>query len=544
MKVCLYARVSCEKQDVDLSISAQLKALRDYATRNGHQVVREFVDEAESGKTTARPAFREMISMARRSSKPFDLILVWKYSRFARSRHDSVVFKTMLRKHAVQVVSISEPFEDTPTGKLLEAIIESLDEFYSANLGEEITRGMRESASRGFYVASSTPYGYRKVKVKDGTKERPKLAPDPHQAEVVSCIFKEVLEGKGLKEIAKELNAEGIAGPRGKGWIKTTLHKILTNEVYTGTLVWGQSSVRKLTPVRVDNAWPAIVDRDTFDRARNLLKDRAPSKIHPKRVSSRYLLSGLAKCGHCGKAFVGQDAKSGRFTYYVCGTLLKRGAGSCQAPYLNSQQFERLVIDKIKEHILTRENLTELVYLVNEEIGAAASEHRQRLQTVVEEIADVKRRLEKLYDALETGKVSLDDLAPRIQQLRLRQEQLQVTRWELERLLSDRRVELADMDTVTHYVEDLRSLLNESSLTEKRSFIRSFVKEVKVTGNQVLLTYTIPMSSKGIIEEELGVPSIVQYGGAGGIRTPYLLNAIQALSRLSYSPSIDITILL
>ncbi len=94
--------------------------------------------------------------------------------------------------------------------------------------------------------------------------------------------------------------------------------------------------------------------------------------------------------------------------------------------------------------------------------------------------------------------------------------QLQVTRWELERLLSDRHVELADMETVTRYVEDLRSLLNESSLTERRSFIRSFVKEAKVTGNQVLLTYTIPMSSKGIIEEELGVPSIVQYGGAGG----------------------------
>ena len=78
MNVALYVRVSSEKQDVDLSISAQLKALREYATRNSHEVVREFVDEAESGKTTARPAFREMISMARRYSKPFDLILVWK----------------------------------------------------------------------------------------------------------------------------------------------------------------------------------------------------------------------------------------------------------------------------------------------------------------------------------------------------------------------------------------------------------------------------------------------------------------------------------
>ncbi len=89
MKVALYARVSSDKQDTDLSISAQLKAMRDYASRNGYEVVREFVDEAESGRTTARPAFREMISFARRPHQPFERILVWKYSRFARSREDS-----------------------------------------------------------------------------------------------------------------------------------------------------------------------------------------------------------------------------------------------------------------------------------------------------------------------------------------------------------------------------------------------------------------------------------------------------------------------
>ena len=162
MNVALYSRVSSEKQDVDLSITAQLKALREYAARNGHQIVKEYIDEAESGKTTARPAFREMIAAARRSQKPFDLILVWKYSRFARSREDSIVYKTLLRKNGIRVISINEPAEDTPTGKLLEAMIESLDEFYSENLGEEITRGMRESASRGFYMPAVSPYGYQR----------------------------------------------------------------------------------------------------------------------------------------------------------------------------------------------------------------------------------------------------------------------------------------------------------------------------------------------------------------------------------------------
>ena len=318
MKVALYSRVSSDKQDVDLSITAQLKALRAYAAKNEHQIVREFVDEAESGKTTDRPAFREMISAARRTPKPFDLILVWKYSRFARSREDSIVFKTMLRKKGIRVISINEPSEDTPTGKLLEAMIESLDEFYIANLGEEVTRGMRESSSRGFYISAQPPYGYRKVKVKDGQKERTRLDIEPNHAPIVSRIFAEANRGNGQMEIAKMLNGESISGPKSGGWKKTTIGKILSQEIYTGTLIWGRNSVRGLPPIRVENAYPAIVSKETFDHIQSLMKERAPVSLHPKRVASRYLWSGLARCGHCGKALVGQDAKSGKFSYYIC----------------------------------------------------------------------------------------------------------------------------------------------------------------------------------------------------------------------------------
>lgn len=536
MKVAIYARVSSERQDTDLSISAQLKALREYAARNRYHVVREFIDAAESGRTAARPAFREMVAMARRPQKPFDMILVWKYSRFARSREDSIVYKTMLRKNSVQVISITEPFEDTPTGRLLEAMIESLDEFYSANLGEEVTRGMRESASRGFYLSSRAPYGYRKVKVRDGDKERPRLEPEPNQAQVVVSIFNGVLQGKGLKEIIKELNRSGIAGPRGKSWGKTTIHKILTNEAYTGTLIWGRASKRDLKPVRVKNAWTAILDKETFDKVQAQLRDRAPAQLNPRRVASRYLLSGLARCGYCGKALIGQEAKGGQFNYYVCGTLLKKGSGSCQTRYLNTEKFEGLVINKIKEHILTEENLRELVRLVNEEMDNVAGDYREELGVIPDEIAGINNRLERLYDALETGKLRLEDLAPRIQQLRHRQEQLQARKWELETLLSDRRVELASLETVTRYVEDLRNLLGQSSLTERKSFVRSFIKEVKVTGGEVLLTYTMPLPPDGISEERVGVLSSVHYGGDRGTRTPNLGDANAALSQLSYIP--------
>jgi site-specific DNA recombinase len=97
---------------------------------------------------------------------------------------------------------------------------------------------LRASASRGFYLHSRPPNGYRKVKVKDGGKDRPRLEIEPDQAKIVASIFNSIIEGKGLKEIVKDLNHNGVPGPDGKTWGKTTLHKILTNEAYTGTLIW------------------------------------------------------------------------------------------------------------------------------------------------------------------------------------------------------------------------------------------------------------------------------------------------------------------
>ena len=175
----LYARVSSDRQDVDLSVSAQLRALRDYAKSNGYSVAREYIDEAESGRVADRPQFREMIEKGSQPKAPFQVILVWKFSRFTRKREHAVAFKSMLRRKGVRVVSITEHADDSPTGKLMEAIIESVDEFYSENLAEDVVRGMRESASRGFFLGSKAPFGYVRVKVSDGVKERPTLEVDP-----------------------------------------------------------------------------------------------------------------------------------------------------------------------------------------------------------------------------------------------------------------------------------------------------------------------------------------------------------------------------
>ncbi len=146
----------------------------------------------------------------------------------------------------------------------MEAIIESVDEFYSENLAQDVTRGMREAASRGFWVASRPPYGYKRVKVADGGKERPTLILNPPVDDLVRRIFDMAVNGKSVLDITRTLNDEGIPTTTDKPWLKTTVHRLLTNEAYTGTLVWGQNAKEGAAPVRVNDAFPAIVTRDEF----------------------------------------------------------------------------------------------------------------------------------------------------------------------------------------------------------------------------------------------------------------------------------------
>ena len=258
----LHARVSSDRQDVDLFVAAQLRTLCDFAERNKCVVAREYVDEAESGRIADRPQFQQMLDEARAEDSPFQEVLVGKFSRLTRKRKHAVAFKSMLRRRDIRITSITEHADDTPTGKLMEAIIESVAEVYSENLAQEVKRGIREAASRGFWVAPRAPYGYRKVHVQDGAKKRPRLELNSPVDAVVRRIFDMALGGQSVLDITRTLNAEGIPTTNGKPWLKTTVHRPLTNETCTDTLIWGQNAKDGAPPVRVEDAFPAIISRE------------------------------------------------------------------------------------------------------------------------------------------------------------------------------------------------------------------------------------------------------------------------------------------
>ena len=179
---------------------------------------------------------------------------------------------------------------------------------------------------------------------------------------------------------------------------------------------------------------------------------------------------------------------------------MKQGSEACDAPRLNSKRFERMIIDQIRENILTESNIRELVKLVNEELDSVIREHREKVEAVEEELNEIRRRLDRLWQAVETTDLDIDDFKPRIREHRERQEKLDASAEEARAMLTERRVVLDDVQTITAYARDLSEFLKTSELTERRAFIESFVKEIVVSPGSAVVRCTIPMPEDSPIE--------------------------------------------
>ena len=244
--------------------------------------------------------------------------------------------------------------------------------------------------------------------------------------------------------------------------------------------------------MRVENAFPAIVSQQEFRRITRSLRSKAPARVNPRRASSPYLLSGLVKCEKCGKALTAAEAKSGKYSYYVCHSLLKKGRGTCKTPRLNSKRFEKLMIEQIRANILTESNIRDLVRLMDEEMDGVAAEQRERLENIEAELIEVRRRLDRVWHVIENSELDISDATSRIREHRERQEKLEIAAEEARALLSERRAVLDNVDTIAAFAEDMSDFLMTSEITESRAFIKSFVKEIKVKPGKATVYYTLP----------------------------------------------------
>lgn len=293
-----YIRVSTDDQ-VEYSPESQLKKIREYAQSHDYALPDSYIyiDEGISGKNTKnRSQFNLMIRTAKCKPKPFDAILLWKFSRFARNREDSVVYKSMLRKQmGIDVISVSESLGDDKLSILIEALIEAMDEYYSINLAEEVKRGMAERASRGAAVTAPA-FGY--------VMQDKRFIIQPEQAHAVRMVFEGFYSGKSLRELAALLNLLGFRTKQGNYWEARTIKYMLQNPVYNGKIRWNTSGC-KAGGVKSD---PAIFTAGEHEAIIGDALFQAVQQKFPLSGSNRsyhaksppYMLRGLVRCSSCG----------------------------------------------------------------------------------------------------------------------------------------------------------------------------------------------------------------------------------------------------
>jgi site-specific DNA recombinase len=324
---------------------------------------------------------------------------------------------------------------------------------------------------------------------------------------------------------AKGLNRDGIQAPAGGKWGKQRIHKIMTNETYTGCLVWGRNhkGIATPPPVRKEGAWPALIDKQMFQQVQSVLKSHAPKLTHPRVTSSSYLLSGLIRCQKCRAAYIGYGAKSGRHHYYVCGTTYAKGKEVCPSQHLPKDNIEQFVVEKIKGYILTDEHLTKLVEIVNEELDGSINDYKDQIKVIDSQLDDWQGRLERLYDFVETKEIEPTRMAKRVIQVQDKIEELRKTKLDIQGSLQAHRQEPLEPSIVLQYVKELQCLLEESDICERRAFLRSFIESIQVDDGTITLNYTVPLPPDSSRQETVSVLGIVPTGPPEGIRTKHAM---------------------
>lgn len=454
-----YIRVSTDDQ-LEYSPDSQLKKIKEYAKAHNILLAEEYIYREEEGrsgrKAEKRPEFLRMISDAKAKPKPFDVILVWKFSRFARNQEESIVYKSLLSKQcAIEVISISEPTIDGPFGTLIERIIEWMDEYYSIRLSGEVKRGMEESISRGKYVNGAAPFGY--IKTAKGT-----LEPDPSAAEIVKMIYAHFLDGWTYSAITNKINNMGIKTTRGSSFELRHIKFILTNPVYMGMLRWGENDSHNWN--RADRGvyqgqHQPIISEELWENAQTRMADIR--KKYPKRqkynAKDKFMLQGLLKCSACGGGFA--RAEQGR--YLQC---IHYAHKKCTVSHHVPQK-------EINSRVI---GLIELEFSKGEiQLAPRKTEHAEEIKYIQTQIEAEKRKLKRIQQAYENEIDTLEEYKTKKERV------LQnIAKWN--KALNQQPASTMDPQTFINQHKSVLQYLKSPEIPEERKndMLRGFVDKI------------------------------------------------------------------
>src|SRR3989338_2950316 len=526
-----YLRKSTDLQET--SLEQQKEKVLEFAKEHAVRVIEIFAEEACGENVEGRPEFRKMVECCK-SNEDFQYVFVYDISRWGRFENpkEAVYWEVEVERAGRKVVFVSEGFKEDNIGTSISNFVKSAEASeYLKNIRRQTVRGMMYHANKGFWMGGRPPYGYDRAIVEDGKvievlsegkqknikDQKIKLIINKEQAKAVKTIFiMFTKQGMSVHSIVTYLNNQSQFAPaRGRMWSKSSIWRILHNEVYIGTLVYNRENghkrhgKHKYNPqeewVMVKNSHGAIIPIELWEIVKLRTKQAfAGGKFiaSGNRPGSEYLLSGIIKCGECGYNFHGgrRKNKDSITRVYRCGGYNLYGSDTCSRLETNAKHLEDFIISHIQKKIDNPMWRNELKKELLEVLQIAEKKSGTRLCEIDKEIKELSLKIENWKMAIEKG-LELDNAVNIINKYAYQREQLYREK--------NRAVEKANSgsanaiaDKMLSYLDDFKDILKHGEPERKKDFIRKFVKSVivypKMKQAKILL-YAKPLSD--IIKE-------------------------------------------
>ncbi len=478
-RVCIYTRISTDEENQPTSLHSQRERLEAFCTaQEGWRIVAHQEDRA-TGTKLDRPGLQAALDLARDGR--IDLLLVYRVDRLSRKVRQLAQLAEELDTYQAVLRSATEPFDTgSAAGRMMLQMLAVFAEFEHATIVDRVSAGIERRAKEGRWYAGRPPFGYL------FSDEQRTLVPDPVKSPVVRRIFDLYTRKRlGTIAIARQLRDEDAPAPAA-GWGHPAVHWIIGNPTYTGRIRWRARLF--------DGIHEPLVDELTFQRAQAILRERGQDISRRRGNASDFLLSGVVRCGRCGKAYVGMSARGsgGRYEYYACSGRQKHGSKACRNERLPRHKLEHAVIEQLVGLYRNEELVAEALAQAEREAERNHPEIEQRLASIRAEIARAEQALERYYEAFEQGKLSPERCDERLTRLQARIEDLRAQQAELE--LSSpheagRGPTPADLAAVA---DQLELVIADGEPQKTKALLRLLIQELRVDARaQIQPTYRL-----------------------------------------------------
>jgi site-specific DNA recombinase len=502
LRAALYLRVSTARQaEHDVSIPDQRRQGEAYCLSRGYGLVETFIEAGASATNDRRPEFQRMIEAGTSKPAPFDVVVVHSFSRFFRDHFELEFYVRKLAKNGVKLVSITQEMGDDPMHAMMRQIMALFDEYQSKENAKHVLRAMNENARQGFWNGALPPIGYRIVAAEQrGSKTKKKLEIDPLHADTVWLIYRLFLEGSGtagpmgVKAITCYLNERRIFTRDGGRWGLAQIHTILTRTTYIGQHRFNTRShkdkVRKPEGEVVTMAVPPLIDRATFDAVQVRLKSRNPMVTPARITSGPTLLTRICFCAKCGGAMTMRTGKGGAgalYRYYTCSTQARQGKTGCEGRSIPMDRLDQLVASHLEERLLQPERLETILASVLDRRQERTERRREHLAELNKRATETDQRLNRLYDAIESGVADLNDnaLKERIAGLKAIRDQAKADAERAQTALDHAGQQALSPDMVQTFARAARQRLRCENGGYRRDHLRALAQRVEVADKEV-----------------------------------------------------------